>query len=482
MLFVTLLGSKFGSLVDDLKLMTRELLRIILFLGVICFGNGAFAAPKNFIIIMTDDQGWGDLSCFGSEIIATPHIDRMASEGLRMTSFYVASSVCSPSRAALLTGRMPVRVGVPGVLFPRSTTGLPPAELTIAELLKRQGYATGIVGKWLLGHQAQFMPMNQGFDSYYGVPYSNDMSISAEFDISPVVQLNEGYTPEQMQSDRARYLQHYRELRNRVPLLEDNMIIEYPVDQKTLTRRYTEKAVEFIAEHKEEPFFLYMPHTMPHKPHHIEEEYAGKSEAGIFGDIVQQIDWSVGEVLNALHEHGLSEDTFVIFLSDNGPIPEGSAGPMKGGKFTTFEGGLRVPAVLWAPGTIAAGGESDEIASTLDLLPTIAHWVGADLPEDRIYDGFSLKDLIEGRSAQSPRHEIFYYAANSETINGIRVGGWKYQTWGDHPRARPEVEVPKLYNLRDDIGEKHNVIEKYPVLAEKLHRRMLEFDAGVNVW
>ena len=442
----------------------------------------AVAAPKNFIIIMTDDQGWGDLGCFGSETIATPHIDRMAKEGLRMTSFYVASSVCSPSRAALLTGRMPVRVGVPNVLFPRSTTGLPPAELTIAEVLKNQGYTTGIVGKWHLGHQPQFMPMNQGFDSYFGVPYSNDMSISAEFDISTTVRLNEGYTAEQMQSDRTRYLEHYQELRNKVPLLENNSIIEYPVDQKTLTRRYTEKAVEFIAQHKEEPFFLYMPHTMPHKPHHIEAKYAGKSAAGIFGDIVQQIDWSVGEVLQALRDHDLAEDTFVIFLSDNGPIKEGSAGPMKGNKFTTFEGGLRVPAVLWAPGTIAAGGVSDEIASTLDLMPTIANWVGADLPMDRIYDGFSLTELIEGRSDKSLRREIFYYGANTKVINGIRVGGWKYQTWGEHPRFRPEVEVPKLYNLRDDIGEKHNLIEKYPALAAKLRQRMLEFDARVEDW
>jgi len=460
----------------------RKSLAILWAVGFGAMGGSVYAKPKSFIIIMTDDQGWGDLSCFGSETIATPHIDRMASEGLRMTSFYVASSVCSPSRAALLTGRMPVRVGVPNVLFPHSTTGLPPAELTIAELLKSRGYATGIVGKWHLGHQAQFMPMNQGFDSYFGVPYSNDMSISAEFDISPDVQLNEGYTTEQMQSDRARYLEHYRELRNRVPLLRDNTIIEYPVDQRTLTRRYTEKAVEFIVAHKDQPFFLYLPHTMPHKPHHIEEEYAGKSEAGIFGDIVQQIDWSVGEVLAALREHDLADDTFVIFLSDNGPIKEGSAGPMKGNKFTTFEGGLRVPAVLWAPGTIEAGGVSDEIASTLDLMPTLAHWVSVELPDDRIYDGFSLADLIEGRSDQSPRNEIFYYGANTEIINGIRVGGWKYQTWGDHPRSRPDVEVPKLYNLRDDIGEKNNLIERYPALAEKLRQRMLVFDAGVKMW
>ena len=453
---------------------------VVLLAGWLATAACVGAKPKNFIIIMTDDQGWGDLSCFGSDTIATPNIDRMAREGLRMTDFYVASSVCSPSRAALLTGRMPVRVGVPNVLFPYSTSGLPPGEVTLAELLKTKGYVTGIVGKWHLGHQAQFMPMNQGFDSFYGIPYSNDMSISAEFDISPEIKLNEGYTRVQMQRDRDRYLEHYQEVRPKVPLLRENTIIEYPVDQRTLTRRYTEKAVEFIEKNKTQPFFLYLPHTMPHKPHFVEEAYAGKSAAGIFGDIVQQIDWSVGEVFNALREHELLEDTFVIFLSDNGPIKEGSAGPMKGGKFTTFEGGMRVPAVLWAPGTIPAGGVSDEIASTLDLFPTIAQWAGAEVPGDRTYDGFSLVEFLEGRSGESPRHEIFYYGANTELINGVRVGGWKYQLWGVHPRQRTDDETPKLYNLRDDIGERRNLIDKYPVMAEKLRQRMLEFDAGVK--
>ncbi|MEM9281289.1 MAG: sulfatase [Verrucomicrobiota bacterium] len=442
----------------------------------------ASARPKNFVIILTDDQGWGDLSCYGSETIETPHLDRMAAEGLRTTSCYVASSVCSPSRAALLTGRMPKRVGVPNVLFPNSTTGLPPEEITIAEMLKEQGYATAVIGKWHLGHQAQYMPMNQGFDSFFGLPYSNDMSIAKEFDISPDIQFNEGYTMEKLEEDRVRYLTHYRDLKDIMPLMRDNTVIEYPVDQKTLIRLYTEEAINFIEENREQPFFLYLPHTMPHKPHFVEEAFEGSSGAGIFGDIVQHIDWSVGEVLSAIKDNGIAGETLVFFCSDNGPIPEGSAGPMKGNKFSTFEGGMRTPGIFWAPGTVLPGMVSDEIISTLDLFPTIAHYAGVNVPEDRTYDGYNLSDLLEGNTAESPREEIFYYGANTELINGIRVGDWKYQLWGEHPRQRKQDQPPKLYNVSKDIGETNNVIDQYPEIAEKLRKRMEAFDASVTEW
>lgn len=442
----------------------------------------ALAQPKNFVIILTDDQGWGDLSCFGSETIATPNLDRIADEGMRMTSFYVASSVCSPSRAALLTGRMPKRVGVPNVLFPNSTTGLPAKEITIAEMLKEKGYVNAIIGKWHLGHQAQFMPMNQGFDSFFGLPYSNDMSIAKEFDISPDIKFFEGYTMDKLEEDRVRYLTHYRELRNVMPLLRDNTVIEYPVDQTFLTRRYTEAAVEFIEKNKDRPFFLYLPHTMPHKPHFVEGEYAGTSGAGIFGDIVQQIDWSVGEVVKAIEAQGLEEDTLVFFCSDNGPIPEGSAGPMRGNKFSTFEGGMRTPAIFWAPGTVPAGKVSDEILSTMDLFPTFAHYAGAKVPGDRTYDGFNIAELLEGKNPKSPRNEIFYYGANTELINGIRVGDWKFQLWGVHPRQRKESESPKLYNVVEDIGEENNLIFQHREIAERLRKRMEKFDASVKQW
>lgn len=245
----------------------------------------------NVIISLTDDQGYGDLSCYGATKIHTPNLDRMAAEGLRLTSFYAASSICSPSRAALLTGRMPKRVGVPDVFFPYSKDGLPAEEITLAEMLKQQGYRTALVGKWHLGHQKPFLPLNQGFDSYYGIPYSNDMWISADLDISPHVKLNQGYTLAKLEQDCATVEKNYKKLKNKVPLMRDNQVVEYPANQETLTLRYTQEATQFIRSASDQPFFLYLAHSMPHRPWHIEPQYKGQSAGGLYGDVIEQLDW-----------------------------------------------------------------------------------------------------------------------------------------------------------------------------------------------
>jgi len=463
----------------------------VVLLFFLLFAAMGVAAPQNFIIILTDDQGYEDLGCFGSPTIKTPNIDRLAAEGMRMTSFYVASSVCSPSRAALMTGRMPKRVGVPGVLFPRSTTGLPPSEITIAEMLKTKGYKTAVIGKWHLGHQKKYMPMNQGFDSFFGIPYSNDMSISKEFDIAPDVKLNDGYTLEMMEQDRRRYLSEYKKLRNKVPLLRGNTIIEYPVDQRTLTRRYTEEAVKFIRANRKNPFFLYVAHTMPHRPLSIENAFAGRSKGGLYGDTIEQIDWSVGEIVKTLKANGLDKKTLILYCSDNGHSGQGgSSGPLRGKKFMTFEGGQRVVSIIWAPGAVQAGIVCDEMVSTLDIFPTIAHYVGVELPKDRTYDGYNMADLLEGKTAKSPRNVFYFYTANSETIDGIRMGDWKYLIHGERPgggrknkkgQSRSKRPAgPMLFNLKDDIGESNNLINKYPEKAAELIRKMKAFDATVK--
>lgn len=446
------------------------------------FGFLAMAAETqskpNVVVILTDDQGYGDLSCYGSNVIETPNIDGMAAEGIRLTHFYSASSVCSPSRAALLTGRMPKRVGVPGVLFPYSTSGLPSEEITLAELLKEQGYRTALVGKWHLGHQKKFLPTQQGFDQFFGLPYSNDMTIAKELKFAAGATLNNGYTRTMVDQDIATYEDEYKKVRKKVPLMRNNAVIEYPVDQKTLTRRYTEEALAFIDSASDQPFFLYLAHSMPHKPLSVEESLAGRSKAGLYGDVIEQIDWSVGEILHALKAKGLDEKTLVFFSSDNGPwqTKYKSSGPFRGTKFCTFEGGHRVPAIFWAPGKVEAGGVSDGMACSTDLFPTIAHYAGISLPQDRTYDGYDLMALLEGRTNESPRKAFYYYVMNSEVIDGVRIGDWKYLLRG--PR-NPKIDqvTPQLYNLKDDPGEQHNLVNTYPERAAELEQCMKDYDA-----
>ena len=361
--------------------------------------------PPNLVIIFTDDLGYGDLAVYGHPTINTPHLDRMAAEGMRFTQFYSAASVCTPSRAALLTGRLPVRSGMASderrVLFPDSKFGLPQSEVTIAELLKEQGYATAAVGKWHLGSQPEYLPTRHGFDTYFGIPYSNDMDNVAG---RPSHEIAFEPKPEYWN----------------VPLLRDTTEVERPADQYTITKRYTEEAVDFIREHQEEPFFVYLAHSMPHIPLFVSEDFDGISLNGLYGDVIEEIDWSVGQVLETLRELDLDERTLVFFTSDNGPwlvfdTHGGSSGLLRGGKGMTWEGGMREPAIAWWPGTIEAGQVERRVASTMDLLPTAAAVAGTDAPDDRTIDGKSLLPLLRGETSEAVHDAFFYYRASSFT-------------------------------------------------------------------
>ncbi|MCM8535769.1 MAG: sulfatase [Lentisphaeraceae bacterium] len=435
----------------------------------------------NFIIILTDDQGYADLSCFGSETIKTPHIDSLAKSGIKLTSFYSASSVCTPSRAALLTGRMPKRTGMTNVLFPRSKNGLNPEEVTIAEMLKNKGYDTALIGKWHLGHQKKFMPMNHGFDYFYGMPYSNDMSISKEFEISSDLILNDGCTREEMENDRKNYIAQYKKLKNKMPMLRGNTIIEYPVDQRTITRKYTDEAVKFIKAKKDKPFFLYLAHTMPHKPLFVEDDRKGTSKGGIYGDIIEHIDWSVGEVIKTLKANGNFENTFILYTSDNGCDYNagGSSGPLKGRKFNTWEGGQRVPAIISYPPKFDGGKTIEGMTSSLDIFQTVANLSSTEIPTDRVYDGYNLTDYLKGKVEVSPRNEFYYYYANSGSIDGVRVGDWKYILRGNFFFRTKQKFKPRLFNLKDDIGETTNLINQFPEKARELKKMMEEFDKSI---
>ena len=410
------------------------------------------SSPPNLIIIFADDLGYGDLASYGHPTIRTPNLDRMAEEGMRFTQFYAAASVCTPSRAGLLTGRYPIRTGlveglIPGrVLFPNDKTGLPPDEVTIAEVLKGQGYATMAIGKWHLGHLPAFLPTAQGFDGYLGIPYSNDMDYIAPKDGKP------GYW--------------------NVPLLRDTTIIERPADQTTLTRRYTEEATRFIRKNAGGPFFLYLAHTMPHIPLFASPAFEGRSARGLYGDVVEEIDWSVGEILKALKDAGVAEQTMVVFTSDNGPwlvqgADGGSAGLLKDGKGTTWEGGMREPMIAWWPGTIPAGKISNGLATTMDLLPTAAALCGAPLPE-RPLDGYNLLPLLRGEGA-SPRDFFVYY--RGDRVFAARRGPWKahFITQTAYP-AGPLVfhNPPLLYQLEQDPGEHYDVASEHPEVVEEI--------------
>ncbi|MBU2880333.1 MULTISPECIES: sulfatase family protein [Aliiglaciecola] len=446
---------------------------------------------QNVVVIFSDDQGYEDLSSFGSKKADTPYIDQLAKEGMKLTSFYVASSVCSPSRASLLTGRMPVRAGAQHVVFSSPAVytgkGLPPQEITIAELLKQKNYATGLIGKWHLGHEKAYLPTAQGFDYFYGLPYSNDMSIAPNMDIAEDIVLNEGYTLEQLHYDANQIatngLKAYKKLKRKVPLMRGNQVIEYPANQSTLTERYTKEAVSFIKRNKQKPFFLYFAHTFPHLPIFTGEKFKGSSKGGPFYDAVQEIDWSVGEVMKALKEQGLDKNTLVIYTSDNGPNSKGSAKPLRGSKFTTYEGGLRVPGIIWAPTEIEPT-VSDEIVSALDLFPTIANYAGIELPKDRIYDGVDISRFLSGEQKDSPRKEIFYYSANTSTVDGIRLGDWKFIYKGFNPNQQQKINgqelSEKLYNIKLDAPEKENLINKYPEKVKALKERMESFDIALK--
>lgn len=407
-------------------------------------------AQPNVVLINCDDLGYGDLGCYGSERNRTPVLDRLAAEGARFTSFYSASPVCSPARAALLTGCYPPRIGFGefegmAVLFPGQGLGLPPTEISLARILSDAGYATQAIGKWHCGDQPEFLPTNHGFDHYMGLPYSNDMGRQAgKPDMFPDL------PP--------------------LPLIVDGQVVEQQPDQTSLTERYVAKALDFMRANREKPFFLYLAHMYVHLPIYVTEEFAARSINGSYGAAVESIDWATGVLLDELEAHDLTDDTIVIFTSDNGslgdrrpwgnPEPLGASNaPLRGTKRQSWEGGMRVPAIVRWPGHVPAGHVSDEVLTQMDLFPTLAALCGAQVPDDRIIDGQNVAEVWFG-NAQTPHEAFFYYRQND--LEALRSGRWKL-----HFSKRGE-ELRELYDLDTDIGEEHNVIERHPEVVARL--------------
>jgi arylsulfatase A len=424
--------------------------------------------PPNIIIIFTDDQGYNDLGCFGSTKIKTPHFDQLAKEGRKLTSFYVASPVCTPSRAALLTGCYPKRIGMENhVIFPEHNHGMHQDEVTIADMLKDAGYATACVGKWHLGHRKPFLPTSQGFDSYYGIPYSNDMNHPDNKDKPSYW----GPGP----SDKLWLDQKSAVTKWKTPLMKDEEIVELPVDQQTITRRYTDKAIEFVTANKEKPFFLYLAHSMPHVPLYVPDDVLDKDPKNAYTNTIEHIDAECGRLFKAVKDLGLSDNTYIIFTTDNGPWlvfkhHGGSALPLRDGKGSTYEGGQRVPFIIKGPG-VKAGTSSDGIATTMDLLPSIAKLAGIEPKTRGPIDGMDITGLLMSED-KSPRNEFLFYNSRGG-IHGFRQGDWKYRFAG-HRKS-----VFELYNLAEDIGEKTNLAEKHPDKVEALTKRMKELDAEI---
>jgi arylsulfatase A len=430
-------------------------------------------AKPNVILIFADDLGYADVGCYGAKGFTTPNLDRMAKEGMKLTSFYTGCSVCSGSRAALMTGRHYLRVGVPPVMFPGNKVGINPNEITVAQLLRRLGYYTGIIGKWHLGHLLAYLPTRHGFQSYYGIPYSNDMTIdpvNARF--AKDVVFREGKTEETVRNEKA--------VNNKVPLMRGEEVIEYPVDQSTLTKRYTEEAIRLIKEHKDEPFFLYLPHTMPHVPLAASPPFKGRTKT-LFGDVMEELDWSVGEVLKTVKDAGLDEKTLVIFTSDNG-AHQGSAGALRGKKATMYEGGFRVPCIVRWPGKIPAGSVSDEITATVDILPTLARLAGGAPPEDRPIDGKDIRPILFGEKDAKTPHENYFFPHGK---GAVRSGPWKFYPWpegADKKDAKLPEKGPKvqLYDLSKDFGEKMNVADQQPEVVARLQTAYQNFMEDVK--
>ncbi|HEY2415014.1 MAG TPA: sulfatase [Pirellulaceae bacterium] len=447
--------------------------RLAVLLFVLCalatLRETSAADQTNFVIIFADDLGYGDLACYGHPTIKTPNLDRMAREGMKFTQFYAAAEVCTPSRGGLLTGRLPPRNGLCGkrrVFFPDSKGGIQADELTVAELLKTKGYATAILGKWHLGHLPPYLPTRHGFDYFYGTPYVNDMD---RVPTSP--------------KGKAAYAKPKYEYWD-VPLMRNEEIIERPANQNLFTKRYSEEAAKFIREHKEQPFFLYFAHNMPHVPLFASGDFAGQSRRGLYGDTVEEIDHSVGVVLDAIRDAKLSEKTLVIFTSDNGPWlmynqQGGSAGLLREGKGSTWEGGMREPAIAWMPGTIPAASVCQQLASTLDVLPTFCSMAGVEAPKDRMIDGYDITPALKGD--KSPRQEMFFY--RSYDLMAVRLGQWKAHFLTQAGYNQPEAdkhEPPLLFNLDVDPGESYNVAENNPAVLKKIEALVEQHRAGMK--
>jgi arylsulfatase A len=445
--------------------------RLVLFLGVLT-GAVAFASerPPNFVLIYCDDLGYGDLGSYGHPTIRTPELDRMAAEGQRWTQFYSPDAVCTPSRAGLLTGRYPVRYGLStkgrGVLFPDSASGLPDSEETLAQALKKLGYVTACVGKWHLGHLPEYLPTNRGFDSYFGIPYSNDMDRVGQGSVNANI---------------ADTLTEDFKVWN-VPILRNTEEIERPADQRTITRRYTDEAKAFIRESREKPFFLYLAHSMPHIPLFRSEEFKGRSQAGIYGDVIEEMDASTGEIRRLIEELGIAENTLVVFTSDNGPWlmyrnHGGSAGPLRDGKGTTWEGGQRVPAIFWWPGRLAAGVRT-AVGGAVDLFPTLVGLAGGEV--SRPLDGQDLSPVLL-RGEGLPRERMFFWSRGE--LMAVREGPWKahFITKDGFGQAnRKEHEMPLLFHLDEDIGERYDLAAGHPEIVQRLRELRDEHLAGIE--
>ncbi len=430
--------------------------------------------PPNIVIMFTDDQGYGDLGCYGATGYETPHLDRMAAEGIRFTDFYVSSPVCSASRAALLTGCYHERVGISGALGPQSKIGLNPDEVTLAEICQDLGYATAAYGKWHLGRPNEFLPLNHGFDEYFGLPYSNDMW---------------PFHPNVLHLPMAERLKRWPNL----PLLDGNDVINAevtPETQRSLSTWYGDRAVEFIHKNRQKPFFIYVAHAQPHVPLYVSDRFAGSSENGIFGDVIQEIDDTMGRILAALKATGQDENTLVLFTTDNGPWLSygahcGTAGPLREGKGTCWEGGVRVPFIARWPGKIPAGKVCSEPAMTIDVLPTVTSLIGGKLPEKPI-DGKNIWPLLSAQAeAKSPHEALFFYYKSTE-LQAMRSGKWKlilphqYRSLNGREGRNDGIPVPydtneaelELYDLSKDVGEDNNLASQHPEIVDQLLKKV----------
>ena len=413
----------------------------VIFLLIHCLN--AFGQKPNIVFIFADDLGYGDLSCYGAKDINTTNIDQIAKQGIKFTEFYNASSICSPSRAALLTGRYPQRMGINTVFFPESFTGIPSKEITIPELLKEKGYTTGIIGKWHLGHHYQYLPLQQGFDEYFGIPYSNDMES--------------------------------------VVFMRGNKVASYQVKQKYITKTYTEEATKFIAKNKDNPFFLYIAHSMPHVPIYASEKFIGTSKRGLYGDVVQELDWSVGQILNSLKKNRVLENTLVIFSSDNGPwlvMKEngGSSGNLREGKTFSFDGGMKVPTVAMWKNKIPQGIVNNEVASQMDWFPTIAKITESSISKNLVIDGLDISKVLTGEGNRENSDLLFF---EGKQLQGYRSGKWKvklpYKGFkGNKWRQFVKAHDTLLFNLNKDPEEANNLYGKYPEKAKSLLQKMIE--------
>jgi arylsulfatase A-like enzyme len=430
---------------------------IFLLVFVLVTSNFAAERPPNFVIVYCDDLGYADIGPFGARGYQTPNLDRMAAEGMKFTDFHSAAAVCSASRAALMTGCYPQRVGILGALGPKAKVGIKEDEVLLPEILKQRGYATAIFGKWHLGDNPRFLPTRHGFDRYFGLPYSNDMWPNHPTN-------GKNYPP--------------------LPLIENEKVVQTMPDQTQLTTWYTERAVQFITDNKDKPFFLYVPHSMPHVPLFVSDKFKGKTERGLFGDVISEIDWSVGQILDALKTSSVDEQTLVLFSSDNGPWLSygnhaGSAGPLREGKGTTWDGGHLEPTVARWPGKIPAGRVCREMCGTIDVLPTFAKLAGATAPQDRIIDGLDIWPLLSGAEGAKTPHDRFYYYWNFG-LEAVRSGPWKlhlphsYQHLvtagkdGQPGKYEPVKTEVALYNLVEDVGEKTDLAAVNPQVVQRL--------------